>query len=999
MAGLDTEMEMYLASEATGIYDWYSFVPLATDSVTIRRGQDDLADAPTPGHATCYVRDPNGNLNPENPMGTYYGSIDRGTPQRLLLRRGVDAFSTPSSNSWAGLWANGLASGGTIAATDWSVSAGKARHNLPVANARRTSDYNAANQVQADAEVRVTVTFPIDNATGGPIQSEIWFRVGPSGWCAAVLSVQVGGGISLAFYDLFNSVTRTLLPATATGLSNILNQTWKFAAQAEGMSMRAKVWAATDPEPLDWMATTSSVENRKGSVAISSFVDTTNTNTKPLLFQYDDFKLRLPLFTGELTDIKSQGDDRSGGVKKVRLQAHDVLNRLQVPGAPEESLLRRSRSRTRRWWYVDGPIANFGGFRTAVFPTASAPQAAVGDLFFLTALGLRKEDTLFRITSVSAAGGNTTVTFAPDARAQVLSGDLLSIFRESPVDGAPTGYWPMEEGNQSTQILSGLSDGLPGDVTIGAPDFAADSSFPTSKPIMKMNGAEMKFTIPKYTATVFTVVVCVSMPKTEDPATGQNLFDMIIKDGTARYAAVRYETGGGLRLVVSDQTGAVIFQTGAFGHNLQDNPAQITIRLEQVGGTVQYYLASTKLDNSLGGNNGTVTGVTTLGTVEAIRINPGGGYVDVGVGHLTFAPKYWDLFTTYFDINGWSNRAGLQRFLRLCWEEGIPASYWDDWDVVTTTTGRQKVSTVFDALKQITDMDGGFLNGPKGAFGLNLRTRGSLYNQDPAFTVHGGLTGHIDEPFDPVFDYAETVNRVTVNRIDGATVVREQTTGRLSTSPPPNGIGTREKQLTVSMGSDELAGLLADERLNTGVIRGPRIKELNLRPAASDSITIEQMTDLAIGSRVDVDNLNTRNTYGTVSQIVVGYELELSSRFDPRLRLNCTRYEPYRAFALTGNDLARPDAVDTEMTSTTNTTQLTNFFIDSDSGMFRWTTRASDFPMLLDIAGEHVLVSGITGAGTAQQLTVTQRSVNGVVKAHAPGHTVRLALPNRAARR
>ena len=1002
MAGVDTELELYLAPEATGVHDWYSFVPLATDAVTVRRGQDDMADDPAPGSATCYVRDPNGHLNPDNPMGTYYGSIDRGTPERILIRRGVDAFATNSSSSWAGLWANGLASGGTISATDWSVSSGTARHSIPAANARRTSDYNAANQVQADAEVRVTVTFPNIAVTGGPIQSEIWFRVGASGWCAAVLSVQAGGGISLAFYDLFNSVTRTLLPATATGLTTGAGFTWKFAAQAEGMSMRAKVWLASGPEPLDWMASVNGAENRRGSVAISTFVDSTNTNTKPLVVQYDDFKLRLPVFTGELTDIKPQGDDKSGGVKKVRLQAHDILNRLQAPGSPEESLMRRSRSRTRRWWYVDGPTANFGGFRTAVFPTASAATAAVGDIFFLTALGLRKEDTQFRITQLSSAGGNTTITFTPDARAQVLSGDLLSIFRESPTDGVPTGYWPMEEGNQSVEVLSGLPGGQSGTVTLGTPDFAADSSFPTSKPIMRMNGSEMKFPIIPYSATVFTVVVCVSMPAVDEAATGQNLFDVIIKNGTARYAAVRYEAGGAIRLVVSDSSGGLIFQTGAFGHNLQGTPAQITLRLEQVGGTVQYYLATTKLDNSLGGNNGTVTGVTTLGTAEAIRTNPGGGYDNVGVGHLTFAPKYWDLFTTYFDVNGWNARAGLQRFLRVCWEERIPASYWDDWDVVTASTGQQKVSTVFDTLKEITTLDGGFLNGPKGEMGLNLRTRGSLYNQESLFTVHGGPNGHIGDPFDPAFDYAETVNRVTVNRIDGATIVREMTSGRLSTAPPPNGIGYREKQITVSAGSDSVAGLLADERLNVGVIRGPRVKELNLRPAARNSITIEQMTDLTIGSRIDVDTLNTRNIYGTLSQIVVGYELDLSSRFDPQLSVNCTRYAPYQAFALTGDDRARPDGYDTIMNSTTNTTQLTNFSIQSASDTNTWTSRASDFPMLLDIAGEHILVSAISAPvpGTTNQgLTVTQRSVNGVVKSHVPGHVVKLAQPNRAARR
>lgn len=1000
---IDTEMELYLAPEATGVYDWYPFTPLATDTVRIRRGQEDLADDPTPGQSEMNVRDDNGNLNPENPTGLYYGSIDRGTPQRVAIRRALDTFTRTSASGWAGSWTNGLSSGGTIAGTDWTVASNTARHSLPVAPARRTSDWNLASQLQADAEVRITVTFPVASANVAPISTEIWLRADANGLSSAQLIVNPGGGISLGLYDIVNGVTSVRLTPTVTGLSNLANQTWKFAAQVEGMTLRAKVWAASSPEPLDWTVAAHGFVVRRGWVSVSSFVDTGNTNTKPLVFIYDDFKLRLPLFHGELIDIRPTGDGKSSGAKKVKLLAHDVLNRLQAPGSPEESLMRRSRARIRRWWYVDGPTASSGTTNTLVFPTSSAPNTAVGDFFFLTALGLRKEDTQFRITSVATGGGNTTIGFTPTARSTVLSGDSFAIYRESPVDGAPTGYWPMEEGNQSTQIASGLPGGLPGDVTIGTPDFAADSTFPVSKPIMRMNGSEMKFKVPVYNATVFTVVVLITMPEVEDAATGQNLFDVIIRDGTARYAAVQYLAGGSLRLVMSDASGGVVFQTVPIAFGMLGTAAQITLRLEQVGGTVTYYLATTKLDGSLSGPGGTATGVTTLGTAEAIRLNPGGGYDNVGVGHLTFAPKWWDLFTTYFDVTGWNNRAALQRHLRMCWEERIPASYWDHWDVVSSSLGQQKVITVFDALKQIIEMDGGFLTGPKGELGLNLRTRGSLYNQSPAFTLHGGTGGHIDnDGFDPTFDYAETINRVTVNRIDGATVVSELTSGRLSTAMPPNGIGYREKAFTVSAGTDAAAGLLADERKNTGVIRGPRIKEMGIRPSARNSISIEQMTDLNIGNRIDVDTLDSRNVYGTLSQILVGYTLELSSRFDPRLSLNCTRYEPYRAFALTGDDRARPDMVDHVMNATVNTVQLTGFQVKSTSDNYVITSRASDFPMVLSVAGEHIMVTGATTpspGSTIQTLTVSQRSVNGVVKAHVAGHTINLAYPNRAARR
>ena len=1007
MTGIDTEVELYLAPESTGVADWYPFVPLATESVTIKRGQDDLADDPTPGWSEMYIRDDDGDLIPENPMGLYYGSIDRGTPQRVTIKRGEDIFTRTETNQWGGLWSNGLSSGGTVAATDWTVSGGTARHSVPTGNARRTSDFNPTEQIQMDAETQVTVTFPIVSANTAPIRTELWFRADATGFVAAQLILNPGSGLSVGAYDIVDGVTSVRLLPTDTGLSNASTQTWKFAAQVEGMTVRMKVWAATDPEPLDWTASTNGVVPRSGWVSVSSFVDSGNTNVKPLVFQYDDFRLRLPLFRGELTDLRPTGDGRSGGVRKVKLQAHDIINRLQAPGAPEESCMRRARSRDRRWWYINvvNSTATGGSSNTATFSTASFSGPEVGDIMFFTALGLRKEDTPFRITGIALGGGTTTVTFTPSARKPIASGDVAFIVRESPPSGTPIGYWPMEEGNQSTQFESGLPGGAPGEIVLNAPSFASNQSFACSQPIPTMNDADIRFPVPVYSSTVCSLVFLLAMPESDDAATGQNIVDLVIADGSARIISLQYTASGNgsFRVLASDSSGSIIYTGGEVDFTLRGRAQQVTLRLEQVGGQVRFYLSSAREPSGLsatGPNN--ITGVTTLGRVEQIRLNPGGGYDNVAIGHVTFAPYSWDIYTTYFDLYGWAGRAAIYRLYRLCYEEDIPYSYWDDQDVVTTAIGRQKTMNVYDLLTQIVSLDGGFLTGPKGELGLNLRTRGSLYNQDPVFTLHGGPGGHIDAPFDPAFDFAETVNRVTVERIDGATVVREQTTGRLSTATPPIGIGRREKRYTVSAGSDSAAGLLADEKLNTGVIRGPRIKSLSIRPSARNSISVEQMADLSIGSRIDVDTLDTRNVYGTLSQIAVGYELELSSRFDPQLRVNCTRYEPYQAFALTGDDRARPDGYDTVMTSTTNSTQLTNFHIQSASGNFVWTSRASDFPMLLDIAGEHVWVSAITpGApGDSQQtLTVTQRSVNGVVKAHTPGHTVKLAYPNRAARR
>ena len=82
-------VEMYLAPEATGVYDWQPVTESASNTVVLRehdvvvsRGNEDLNEEPRPGWCTFTAHDPDGNLNEDNPMGIYYGSIGRGTPTR-----------------------------------------------------------------------------------------------------------------------------------------------------------------------------------------------------------------------------------------------------------------------------------------------------------------------------------------------------------------------------------------------------------------------------------------------------------------------------------------------------------------------------------------------------------------------------------------------------------------------------------------------------------------------------------------------------------------------------------------------------------------------------------------------------------------------------------------------------------------------------------------------------------------------------------------------------
>jgi hypothetical protein len=955
------------------------------------------------------VHDPNGDLNPENPMGVYYGSINLGTQLRAAILRVDDQFSRTVTNTWGAVgnpdgdtWTNGTSSGGTVAATDWTVSSGSARHSLPVADAYRVSELSKATRLLTDGEVRLRIKVPTNDVTGtGALATEVWFRtVDVNNFVAVSLAYQIDESLQVAFYDRTAGVNRYLLfYTTIPGLSLSTAVDYDLRCQIEGSTLRAKVWPITSPEPLDWTVTASGADVRAGYVSVASYCFAGNTNTKPLSFQYDQLQVRLPVFAGEVTSLKPQGTETSVA-KLITVEAQDILARIQTTSTLEQSVMRRGRGTGRRWFFITSVHPATSTVRTFTIPTSSVGAILIGDFCFLSDSHGRKEDTPFRITGASPSGGNTVFTFTPDARDAPSTATAVSVYRDTATAiNLPIAYWPMEDGDEATQISSGLPGGEAMSIA-GSVTFGADSGFPCSAPILQINDAELLGRIPDYDNSnqAITITFLLGMPTSDEAATGTDLLQWYTT-GTGWSYDLRYTANGGgsLQLLVFAAGATLLFDSGQIDFGLRGNRVQVTVVLQQVGGTVTYSLFTTNLNGGIGGvGPATITGVTSLGKLSLLRVNPAGGYDNVSFGHLAVVPGVWNSNITFIDVLGWIQENALQRCLRLCYEANLPVSYHASWDVRATDLGVQKKGKFFDLLTQTPESDGGFLYGPKGAVAVEYRTRGSLANQKAVITLTGGPGGHIGYPFDPVFDHADTRNYVTVERIDGTTAIAELASGRLSTAAPPAGIGQKPQGFQLSLGSDTQAQLHADWRLSTGTVARPRVTEVVAEPAARNSITVEQMAAINIGSRVDLAGLAAWNIYGTLPQLVTGYTMRLGDRFAPTLSVNCVPYDPYQAFAFTGDDSARPDAADTVTgTALTTPTQTGSLTLISQSGFYLWTTDPADFPLNIMIAGEVITLSAITGNTSPQTATITGRSVNGVSKTHAAGKSVTLAQRNR----
>jgi hypothetical protein len=110
---------------------------------------------------------------------------------------------------------------------------------------------------------------------------------------------------------------------------------------------------------------------------------------------------------------------------------------------------------------------------------------------------------------------------------------------------------------------------------------------------------------------------------------------------------------------------------------------------------------------------------------------------------------------------------------------------------------------------------------------------------------------------------------------------------------------------------------------------------------------------------------------------------------------NCTPGGPWEVFTVGDPARGRIAADGFTLAGPVNTTATTLSVARTVASTPLWITsaaRPADFPFHIDVAGERMVVTAITGGASPQTFTVA-RSVNGVVKSHTAGTVVQLWQP------
>lgn len=310
-------------------------------SIVETRGRKDWATKISPARCTLALDDGpehgDGDYDPDNPLGQWYGVLGRNTPMRYALRYGQDVFSRANQSGWGaspdmGNWSTTVAGTGSA-----SITSNTGRHSV-------TSSFvftNLPDVNQRNVEVYAEFTMGAVTVTGGSLEPANLMLRGHTAGDYWLLRASV---------DTANMVSLRLMltgGSTVAGPVNVVTYpgagtTLGIRFQAEGATLRGKLWRLDQGEPLAWTLETTIVNESLGSgwVGIRSGVAGGNTNAKPVVVTVSHFRVRLPQFIGETATLESQSTVDHADMR-TNVEAASIRRRLGQGETPLATALRR----------------------------------------------------------------------------------------------------------------------------------------------------------------------------------------------------------------------------------------------------------------------------------------------------------------------------------------------------------------------------------------------------------------------------------------------------------------------------------------------------------------------------------------------------------------------------------------------------------------------------------------------------------------------------------
>ncbi|WP_405611384.1 hypothetical protein [Streptomyces sp. NBC_01508] len=526
-----------------------------------------------------------------------------------------------------------------------------------------------------------------------------------------------------------------------------------------------------------------------------------------------------------------------------------------------------------------------------------------------------------------------------------------TLARRIPTYG-PVAYWPLEDGETSTQAYSPI-EGVRPMRTTGF-DFASDDTLPGAASVPTLGpAASMTGSVPGHASTGQWLVAYVYKMDAA-PASATTILEFT-STGTCKRIVVRVDSNSvDLTGYNSDGDQVLDFGFNTVGFAFYGIWNRLEISAVQTGSNTEFRIQWANVESS--GFTGTTTITATAGTVTRVGTAFGALAEGMRLSHLGVFNTASNAAYEAADDGFAREEAGI-RMQRLATEEQIPVAVRGR-PTDAERLGPQRPGTFLGLVKEAADADHGILYEDREQLGLVYQTRSGLYNQPPVATLVYGTD--LMPGLRPVDDDQSRSNRWTVTRIGGSSGIAEQEEGRLSVQAPPLGVGPYPDSASLSLGLDTQTAQHAGWLVHLGTVDEPRYPLVNVALQRNTTL-IEQVTALDTGCRLDITNPAAKLAPGDIGQVVQGYT-ETLSQYVWSLAFNCTPASPYTVGVLEDPDLSRADTAGSVLaTAETSTATVLAVHTDSETSP-RWVDSAgflADFPFDVTFGGEVATVTGI----------------------------------------
>ena len=530
----------------------------------------------------------------------------------------------------------------------------------------------------------------------------------------------------------------------------------------------------------------------------------------------------------------------------------------------------------------------------------------------------------------------------------------------------PVAYWPLEDANGAASGASAVG-GPAMTVTSGEVTFGTVNDLVGASTAPGMSDGFMATWVPAPSATFWHAEFSVK-PGTDTLVAVARIYTKAAADNVWRFF-IPNSVGSNMQIYIDDAAGIgpVVSHTFVTPAGWVDTWHHIGVSSEQSGGNS---ITKMYIDGVLRSTQ--TTAVTQdAPTLMYLNHNLASGSACASYGHIVFGDG--PIIAGYYDaMTGHLGEPAGSRFTRLCEQEGIA------YDISAGTgqqMGPQRPGAIVDLLRECEDSDEAV---------IEERLNGSLGFDHRAIRYNRAVTMTLNYPTQvaellPDDDDRDLLNYVTVERIGGSSGTVERVTGPLGTDKT-TGVDRYPDRIRRSLDVDTQAVNHAGWLVNLGTVDEPRyVVEINLR-AHPELIT--QWLACDIGSRIQVTNPPAIQTGPAPLDLIIEGYVELLDGVEWYVTIYTQPYRPYEVFQI-GTGAGNRSRIAAGVSTTDLAYSATATSLSVTSASVRWidsATYASKFPIVIEIAGEVMTCTSITGTGLTQTFVVT-RGLHGVTKA------------------